>query len=154
MDRAQDRIAIFSASAVIVVGICKNVVTIPVVLQKAMDLRSLRYAATTCLSEFCGQDISFDQSPMLDCCGEERRACKILESAAPSQAKSQAVRQHSVLVRALRSLNTCHNSKEIQNVEIYFKDIHTTGFFPDIKSGLVPVLGYVIKIIGDDGPNR
>ena len=82
MDRAQDRIAIFSASAVIVVGICKDVVTIPVVLQKAKDLRSLRYAATTCLSKFCGQDISFDQSPMLDCCGEERRACRLSESAA------------------------------------------------------------------------
>ena len=54
MDRAQDRIDIFSASAVIVVGICKDVVTIPVVLQKAKDLRSLRCAATTCLSKFCG----------------------------------------------------------------------------------------------------
>ena len=54
MDRAQDRIDIFSASAIIVVGICKGVVTIPVGLQKAKNLRSLRYAATTRLSKFCG----------------------------------------------------------------------------------------------------
>ena len=54
MDRSQDRIDIFSASAVIVVGICKDVVTIPVILQKAKYLRSLRYAATTCPSKFYG----------------------------------------------------------------------------------------------------
>ena len=54
MDSAQDRIDIFSASAVIVVGICKDVVTIPVGLQKAKDLRSLRYAAITRLSKLCG----------------------------------------------------------------------------------------------------
>ena len=54
MDGAQDRIDIFSASAVIVIGVCKDVVTIPVGLQKAKDLGSLRYAATTYLSEFSG----------------------------------------------------------------------------------------------------
>lgn len=26
-------------------------------------------------------------------------------------------------------------------------------FFPEIESGLIPVLGYVVKVIGDDGPN-
>lgn len=33
------------------------------------------------------------------------------------------------------------------------RDVHTSGFFPEIKSGLIPVLGDVVKIIGDDGPN-
>lgn len=31
--------------------------------------------------------------------------------------------------------------------------VHTVGFFPEIKSGLVPILGDVTKIIGDYGPN-
>ena len=54
MDSAQDRIDIFNASAVIIVDVCMDVVTIPVVLQKAKDLRSLRHTATTWLSKFCG----------------------------------------------------------------------------------------------------
>ena len=54
MDSAQDRIDIVSASAVIIVCICMDVVTIPVTLQKAKNLRSLRHTATTCLSKFCG----------------------------------------------------------------------------------------------------
>ena len=54
VDSAQDRIDVFSASAVIIVGICMDEVTIPVTLQKAKNLRSLRHTATTCLSKSCG----------------------------------------------------------------------------------------------------
>ncbi len=34
------------------------------------------------------------------------------------------------------------------------KNIHTVSLFPEVKSCLIPVLGDVIKIIGDDGPDR
>ncbi len=50
MDRAQDRVDIFGTSAVFHVDICTDILTIPVALQKAKDLRSLRNAASTRLT--------------------------------------------------------------------------------------------------------
>ena len=69
---AQDRVDIFGASAVVLVDICKDVLTVPVALQEAEDLRSLRYAASTCLTNLSSKGISLYQSTMLDCCSEER----------------------------------------------------------------------------------
>ena len=71
MYRAQYRIDIFGASAVIFVDICKDILTIPVALQEAKDLRSLRYAARTRLTNLFCKGIPFHQGAMLDCCGEE-----------------------------------------------------------------------------------
>ncbi len=72
MDRAQDRVDIFGASAVVLVDIRKDILTIPVALQKAKDLRSLRYAAITRLAYLLCKNVSLYQSAILDCCGEER----------------------------------------------------------------------------------
>lgn len=72
VDRAQDRVDIFGASAVIVVDICKDILTIPIALQEAKDVRSLRYAASTRPTNLSCKGVSLHQSAMLDCCGEER----------------------------------------------------------------------------------
>ena len=72
MYRAQDRVDIFGASAVVLVDICKEVLAIPVALQKAKNLRGLRYAACTSLTYLSCKGMSFHQRAMLDCCGEKR----------------------------------------------------------------------------------
>ncbi len=72
MDRAQDRVDIFGTSAVVLVDICKEILAIPIALQKAKDLRSLGYAACTSLTYLFRKGVSFHQRAMLDCCGEKR----------------------------------------------------------------------------------
>ena len=72
MNGAQNRVDIFGASAVVLVDICKDVLTVPVVLQEAEDLRSLRYATSTCLTNLSSKGITLYQSAMLDCRSEER----------------------------------------------------------------------------------
>ena len=47
VDGAQDCVGIFGASVIVFVDACKDVLTIPIALQEAKDLRSLRYAART-----------------------------------------------------------------------------------------------------------
>ncbi len=84
MDRAQDRVDIFGTSAVFPVDVCKDILTIPVALQKAKDLRSLRYAASTRLTYLFCKSVSLHQSAILDCCGEERRTCRDFGVSSPA----------------------------------------------------------------------
>lgn len=37
---------------------------------------------------------------------------------------------------------------------VCYEDAHTVRFFPEIESSLIPVLGDVVEIVEDDGPNR
>lgn len=76
VDRTQDRIDIFGASAVVLVDVRKDELTIPIALQEAKDLWSLRCAAWTSLTKLPCKSISLHQSAMLDCCSEKRRACR------------------------------------------------------------------------------
>lgn len=71
MDRAQNCVDIFGASAVVLVDICKDVLAIPIALQKAKDLGSLAYTAGAGLTNLSSKRISLHQSTVLDCCGEE-----------------------------------------------------------------------------------
>ena len=72
MNRTQDRIDIFRASAVVLVDVCKNELTIPIALQEAKDLWSLGYAAWTSLTDLSCKGVALHKSAMLDCCSEER----------------------------------------------------------------------------------
>ena len=90
MNGAQDRVDIFGASAVVLVDICKNVLTVPIALQEAEDLRSLRYAASTGLTNLSRKGISLYQSAMLDCRSEERRAYIVLGISSPSREKAES----------------------------------------------------------------
>lgn len=72
MDRAQHRTDVFGASAIVFVDICEDKLTIPIALQEAKDLRSLRYTARTRLTNLSCNNVSLHESAMLDCCGEER----------------------------------------------------------------------------------
>lgn len=58
VDRAQDRIDIFRASAVVLVDVCKDELPIPIALQEAKDLWSLRYAAWTSLTDLFCESVS------------------------------------------------------------------------------------------------
>ena len=79
VDRTQDRIDIFAASAVVLVDVCKDKLAIPIALQETEDLWSLRYAARTSLTNLSCKGVALHESAMLDCCSEERRACRDLE---------------------------------------------------------------------------
>ena len=72
MNGAQDRVDVFGASAVVLVDIRKDVLTVPVALQEAEDLRSLRYTTSTGLTNLSCKVIALYQSTMLDCRSEER----------------------------------------------------------------------------------
>lgn len=76
MDKAQNRVDIFGASAVVFVDICKNILATPIALQEAKDLGSLAYTTSTSLTNLSCKGVSLYQSTMLDCCGEKRRACR------------------------------------------------------------------------------
>ena len=76
MDRAQDRVDILGTSAIVLVDVRKDILAIPIALQKAKDLRSLEDAAVTCLTDLSCEGVSLNQSAMLDYRGEERRACR------------------------------------------------------------------------------
>lgn len=60
VDGAQDGIDIFRTSPVVLVDICIDILTIPMALQKAKDLRGLGNAAETRLANLSCKRVSFD----------------------------------------------------------------------------------------------